>query len=75
VSSAGLVKAFEEDTERKRLMVKRTQATRNQLLFVTEALLQLSTDDAVMTLLENEELASLPARITARVESFPVGAP
>jgi ParB family transcriptional regulator, chromosome partitioning protein len=75
LSSASLVKAFEEDTERKRLMVKRTQATRNHLLFITEALRQLSTDDAFMTLLGNEELASLPARLTARVESFPVGAP
>ena len=75
LSSAGLVRAFEEDTERKRLMVKRTQTTRNQLLFITEALRQLSIDDSFVTLLENEELASLPARINARVESFPVGAP
>jgi ParB family transcriptional regulator, chromosome partitioning protein len=75
LSSAGLVRAFEEDTERKRLMVKRTQATRNQLLFITEALRQLASDDGFVTILENEDLASLPARINARVESFPVGAP
>jgi ParB family transcriptional regulator, chromosome partitioning protein len=75
MSSAGLVRAFEEDTERKRLMVKRTQATRNQLLFITEALRQLATDDDFVTLLETEDLASLPARINARVESFPAGAP
>lgn len=75
LSTAGLVRAFEEDTERKRLMVKRTQATRNQLLFITEALRQLATDDDFVTLLETEDLASLPARINARVESFPAAAP
>jgi ParB family transcriptional regulator, chromosome partitioning protein len=75
LSSAGLVRAFEEDTERKRLMVKRTQATRNQLLFITEALRQLATDEDFMTVLEKENLASLPARINARVESFLPGAP
>ena len=75
MSSAGLVRAFEEDTERKRLMVKRTQATRNQLLFITEALRQLATDEEFMTVLDNESLTSLPATINARVESFPIGAP
>jgi ParB family transcriptional regulator, chromosome partitioning protein len=75
LSSEGLVRAFEEDTERKRLMVKRTQAARNRLLFITEALRQLANDDVFMALIEDEDLASLPDRLNARIESFPVGAP
>ncbi len=67
-----LVRAFEEDTARKRLMVKRTQATRTRLMFITEALRQLSKDDTFMALLEDEDLTTMPARIAARVAHLPV---
>src|SRR3546814_2775759 len=32
----GLVKAFQEDTERKRMMIRTTEATRNRLIFIVE---------------------------------------
>lgn len=67
-----LVRAFEEDSARKRLMVKRTQATRSRLMFITEALRQLAKDDTFMGLLEDEDLATMPARIAARVAHLPV---
>src|SRR3546814_5657745 len=41
----GLVKAFQEDTERKRMMIRKTEATRNRLIFIVEALGQLSNDE------------------------------
>ena len=72
LSPENLVRVFEEDTERKRLMVKRTQATRNRLVFITEALRQLSMDESFMALLEDEDLTSMPARIAARVAHLPI---
>ncbi len=71
LSSDSIVKVFEEDTERKRLMIKRSQATRNKLLFITEALRQLSKDETFMALAEDEELTDMPARIAERVADIP----
>lgn len=72
LSPENLVRVFEEDTERKRLMVKRTQATRNRLVFITEALRQLSKDESFMTLLEDEDLKTMPTRLAARVAYLPM---
>lgn len=72
LSPEKLVRAFEEDSARKRLMVKRTQATRSRLMFITEALRQLAKDYTFMALLEDEELTTMPARIAARVAHLPV---
>ena len=63
-----VVKAFREDTERKRLMIKRTEITRNRLVFIAEALSQLSRDETFVALLEDEGLASMPARLAERIE-------
>ncbi|NQV93906.1 MAG: ParB N-terminal domain-containing protein [Sphingomonadales bacterium] len=67
LSSNGIVKVFEEDTARKRLMIKRSQVTRNKLLFITQALRQLSGDETFMALAEDEELTDMPARIAERI--------
>ena len=72
LSPENLVRAFEEDTARKRLMVKRTQATRSRLMFITEALRQLAKDEIFMALLEDEALTMMPARIAARVAHLPL---
>lgn len=72
LSPENLVRVFEEDAERKRLMVKRTQATRNRLVFITEALRQLSKDESFMGLLEDEDLTSMPARLASRVAHLPI---
>lgn len=66
---AGLVKAFQEDTERKRLMIRRTEATRNRLVFIVEALSQLSNDESFVALLEDEGLASMPNRLAERIQN------
>ena len=72
LSPENLVRVFEEDTERKRLMVKWTQATRNRLVFITEALRQLSKDESFIALLEDEDLKTMPARLAARVAYLPM---
>lgn len=67
LTAEGVVKAFREDTERKRMMIKRTEITRSRLVFIVEALLQLMRDEAFSGLLEDEGLDTLPARISARM--------
>lgn len=69
-----LVKAFQEDTERKRMMIRRTEATRNRLVFVVEALSQLSNDESFVALLEDEGLASMPNRLAERIQNVRIGA-
>ena len=64
----GLVKAFQEDTERKRMMIRKTEATRNRLVFVVEALSQLSGDETFVALLEDEGLATMPNRLADRIQ-------
>ncbi|MCW3837440.1 plasmid partitioning protein RepB C-terminal domain-containing protein [Sphingomonas canadensis] len=64
-----LVKAFQEDTERKRLMIRKTEATRNRLVFIVEALSQLSNDESFIALLEDEGLASMPNRLSERIQN------
>ncbi|MEQ1537892.1 MAG: plasmid partitioning protein RepB C-terminal domain-containing protein [Sphingorhabdus sp.] len=70
----GLVKAFQEDTERKRVMIRRTEATRNRLVFVVEALSQLSNDESFVALLEDEGLASMPNRLAERIQNVRISA-
>lgn len=65
----GLVKAFQEDTERKRMMIRKTEATRNRLVFIVEALGQLSNDETFVALLEDENLASMPTRLAERIQN------
>ena len=64
----GLVKAFQEDTERKRMMIRKTEATRNRLVFVVEALSQLSNDESFVALLEDEGLATIPTSLADRIQ-------
>ena len=63
------MKAFQEDTERKRLMIRKTEATRNRLVFIVEALSQLSNDESFIALLEDEGLASMPNRLAERIQN------
>ncbi len=64
-----LVKAFQEDTERKRMMIRKTEATRNRLVFIVEALSQLTNDESFTALLEDEGLASMPNRLAERIQN------
>lgn len=68
VSADALVKAYQEDTDRKQLMIRRTEATRNRLLFITEALRKLAADERFLALIEDEDLATMPQSIAERLQ-------
>lgn len=67
VSADALVKAYQEDTDRKRLLIERAQTTRDRLLFIVEALRRLARDETFVRLLEDEDLATLPQNLMARI--------
>ena len=67
VSAATLIKAYQEDAERKRSMIMRANTTRDRLLFIVEALRRLARDDRFMALLEDEDLGTLPQNLAARL--------
>jgi ParB family chromosome partitioning protein len=67
LSAEALVKAYQEETDRKRAMIRRTDATRNRLLFITEALRRLARDESFLALLEDEGLGTMPENIAARL--------
>jgi ParB family chromosome partitioning protein len=67
ISADALLRAYQEDTDRKRIMIRRSAATRNRLVFITEALRKLSGDDRLVALLEDEDLATMPENVAERI--------
>jgi ParB family chromosome partitioning protein len=60
MSSEALVRAYEIEADRQRLMIKKAEITQNRLLFVVEAMRQLLADENFLTLLRAESLATMP---------------
>jgi len=71
MSADDLVRAYQEETSRKQMMIRRTEATRNRLLFITEAMRRLSRDEVFLALLEDEDLATMPEAIAKRLQVEP----
>ncbi|WP_373084844.1 plasmid partitioning protein RepB C-terminal domain-containing protein [Sneathiella sp.] len=69
VSADSLVKAYQADADRKRSLIQRSQATRDRLLFIVEAIRRLAGDESFMALLEDEDLSTLPANVPMRLDS------
>ena len=67
VSANALVKAYQEETERKRALIARAEATQNRLMFIAEAMRRLSADESFVALLEDEGLVTMPERLVERV--------
>jgi ParB family transcriptional regulator, chromosome partitioning protein len=69
LSSTALIRAYQEDVDRKRLLIRKAATTRNRLVFVTEALRKLFGDENFVTLLRAESLSTLPGNIAARIQA------
>jgi ParB family chromosome partitioning protein len=67
LSSEALVRAYEEETARKRALIRRSEAAKARLTFITEALRTLIDDDEFYALIEDEELDNLPANLAERI--------
>ena len=69
MSSNALIRAYQEDVDRKRLLIRKAANTRNRLVFITEALRKLFIDENFVTLLRADGLDTLPGNIAARIQS------
>ena len=67
MSTAALLKAYEEEAERKRDMIRRANGSRDRLVLIVEAFRRLSRDQVLMGILEDEDLATMPDRIATRL--------
>ncbi|WP_195819934.1 plasmid partitioning protein RepB C-terminal domain-containing protein [Roseobacter sp. MH60115] len=62
-----LLKTYENDVEKKKVLLRKAGATRSELLFLTQALKTLMADENFVTLLRAEGLASLPKQVADRL--------
>lgn len=67
VTSSSLIRSYQTEVERQKLMVKKAEFAQQRLLFVVEALRQLLSDDNFSNLLRAEGLETLPKYIAERV--------
>ena len=73
VSSSSLVRTYQKEVARQRLMVKKAEYAQQRLLFLIEALRQLYADENFGNLLRAEGLDTLPKCLAERV--WPEGSP
>jgi len=67
VSSNVLLRAYREEADKKRLLIRKAESTRDRLVFVTEALRTLFADENFVTLLRAEGLDTLPRNLGDRI--------
>jgi ParB family chromosome partitioning protein len=67
VSTEGLLRTFQEETVRQKLIIQKAKITETRLLFVASALKQLFQDEHFVTLLRAEKLDSLPEYLAERI--------
>ena len=68
-SSEALVRAYRQEADRQKLLVKKHQITEARLLFVVSALKKLFSDENFLTLLRAEGLDTLPAYVAERIHA------
>jgi ParB family chromosome partitioning protein len=68
LSSNTLIRAYQEDVDRKRLLIRKAETARNRLVFMTEALRKLFVDENFVTLLRAEGLDTLPRNLATLIE-------
>ncbi|MFS2176732.1 plasmid partitioning protein RepB C-terminal domain-containing protein [Rhizobium pisi] len=68
ISSEALLKAFQDDVDRKRILIRRAEAAKARLTFITEAIRKLLADAQFTGILGEEDLASLPEALAARLQ-------
>lgn len=69
MSSEALVRVYEEDAERKRALIRRSEAAKARLALVSGALRVLVADDDFVVLLDEEGFSTLPANLADRLGS------
>jgi ParB family transcriptional regulator, chromosome partitioning protein len=66
-TSEGLIRAYQREANRRKLLVKRASLARGRLLFVTTAMRRLLGDDQFVLLLRRAGLATVPRPLAERI--------
>lgn len=66
-----LLKVYQREAERQRLLVRKSDFAQRKLLFVVEALKDLLADTSFASILQEEELATMPRALAARITGEP----
>ncbi len=67
MTGADVVKAFDQEMDRKRILIAKAESVSTRMMFVVEALRRLLTDENYMTLLRAENLHTMPKDLALRV--------
>jgi ParB family chromosome partitioning protein len=67
VTTSSLVRTYQNEVERQKLLVKKAEFAQQRLLFVIEALRQLLADEHFSNLLRAEGLDTLPKQLAERI--------
>jgi len=67
ITSADLMRLYQREADKQRLLVKKSEFAQAKLLFVVEALKDLLADEGFRTLLRAERLETMPRALTARI--------
>lgn len=70
LSATALIKAYTEDVDRKRVLIRKANATRDKLIFITEAMRKLLAEENFVTLLRAEGLDTLPKNLADRIKAW-----
>jgi ParB family chromosome partitioning protein len=68
LTSDALIRAYQETADKKRILVRKAEVTRERLVFVIEALRTLLVDENFKTLLRAEGLETLPRNLADRMQ-------
>jgi ParB family chromosome partitioning protein len=69
LSSASLVRTYQQDVDRKRFLIRKATTTRERLIFMKEAVRRLFSDENFINLLRAEGLDSLPRNLSRRLQA------
>lgn len=67
ISSMSLVRAYEQDTERKRMLIRKAEATKARLLLITAAMREMLRDEALVEVMQREGLGTMPKVLSDRI--------
>ena len=67
LSVESLIRTYQNDVEKKQVLLRKATATRNEVMFITEALRKLLNDENFVTLLRAEGLATIPKTLSDRL--------
>lgn len=68
LTSEAMVRTYQQEAERQKVLIKKAEVTQGKLMFVVEALKSLMAEDGFVSLLKAEGLSSLPAQLHQRLE-------